>query len=300
MRIAIIGAGSIGLLFSSYINSDFDVTLYTRTKEQAEEINHFGLTLKKGVQITKIAACAVPFTEWDGTEDLSIITVKQYQLDSIISKLNDLPVTTNNLLFLQNGMGHLKLLNTLKANNIFVGSVEHGAYRENPYTVSHNGDGVTNVSVVRGDSAELIQFASSAPSNFPIVIKEDYYRMLTSKLIVNAVINPLTALLHVKNGDLIRNPFYLQTVEKLFAEICQILNLENREENLKKIKNICDLTADNRSSMLKDLEAGRSTEVDAILGFLLEEAIRKDMEAPIVASLSCLIKGKEYARGDYL
>lgn len=300
MRVAIIGAGSIGLLFTSYISSVFKVTLYTRTKAQAEEINKWGLILKKDAKISKMHVDAKPIEEWEGTEDFAILTVKQYQLESIISKFNQLPVYPKNLLFLQNGMGHLKLLDNLEAMNIFVGTVEHGAYRENSFTVSHNGEGVTNVAVLKGNPALLSHFASYAPANFPFVIKEDYYRMLTEKLIVNAVINPLTAILDVKNGDLISNMFYLKTVENLFAEISLILKLENLEENLNKIKNICQLTADNRSSMLKDLEAGRRTEVDAILGFLLEEAKKRQIAAPLINSLFCLIKGKEYARGDLL
>ncbi|MEM5593669.1 ketopantoate reductase C-terminal domain-containing protein [Niallia circulans] len=35
-------------------------------------------------------------------------------------------------------------------------------------------------------------------------------------------------------------------------------------------------TALNKSSMLKDMEAGRPTEIDAILGYIIEEAKRKN------------------------
>jgi 2-dehydropantoate 2-reductase len=45
--------------------------------------------------------------------------------------------------------------------------------------------------------------------------------------------------------------------------------------------------------MLKDIEAGRDTEVDAILGFLLEEAIDQEKKAPLVENFYYLIKGKE-------
>ena len=48
--------------------------------------------------------------------------------------------------------------------------------------------------------------------------------------------------------------------------------------------------------MLKDLEAGRETEVDSILGYLLEEAQRKEMIAPLIYNYYHLIKGKEYQK----
>ena len=45
--------------------------------------------------------------------------------------------------------------------------------------------------------------------------------------------------------------------------------------------------------MLKDVEAKRMTEVDAILGFLLSEAEKQGKKAPLVESYYYFIKGKE-------
>jgi 2-dehydropantoate 2-reductase len=45
--------------------------------------------------------------------------------------------------------------------------------------------------------------------------------------------------------------------------------------------------------MLKDIETGRKTEIDAILGFLLEEAQKQEKQAPIIKNLYLLVKGKE-------
>ena len=43
MRIGIIGGGAIGLLFANYLSENHDVTIFTRTKEQAELLNRDGL-----------------------------------------------------------------------------------------------------------------------------------------------------------------------------------------------------------------------------------------------------------------
>jgi 2-dehydropantoate 2-reductase len=294
MKISIIGAGSIGLLFAASINSAFSVTLYTRTSQQAREINHHGLILKKGLNQTRIDVHALPFSEWAGTkEELTIIAVKQYQLNSILSKMNELKITLRNLLFIQNGMGHLKLLENLKANNIFLGSVEHGAQKENAFTVRHNGGGDINVAVFRGEAGILQQFAALVPSDFSLSFRDDYYKMLENKLIVNAVINPLTALLQVENGELIRNKYYFDSLRNLFTEISFILNLNDVDEQFNNIINICNKTANNRSSMLKDLDNKRMTENEAILGFLLDEANKQKKKAPLIESYFYLLKGKE-------
>ncbi|ETI67972.1 2-dehydropantoate 2-reductase [Neobacillus vireti] len=297
MKVGIIGAGSIGLLFAAYISRVFEVTIYTRTAEQAAEINRRGIILQKGSEQTISIVSALPITEWKGTEALTIIAVKQYQLQSIIEKINHLSIMPENLLFLQNGMGHLKLLTNIQAKNIFVGSVEHGALKDNSYRVNHNGVGKTNVAVFNGDGLLLQQFSTRLSEEFPIEFQEDYYEMLENKLIVNAVINPLTAILQVENGELVNNPFYFNVLKNLFREISFILNLEKQEEHLQQIISICKNTAENRSSMLKDIEANRPTEIDAILGFLLEKAARQEKRAPQLETLYYLIKGKEAERG---
>jgi len=112
-------------------------------------------------------------------------------------------------------------------------------------------------------------------------------------LIVNAIINPLTAVLRVNNGGLLENQFYFLVVKNLFTEISFILNLKHPVDYLQQVIDICKKTANNRSSMLKDIEAKRLTEVDAILGFLLEEAKKQDKKAPQIENLYYLIKGKE-------
>jgi 2-dehydropantoate 2-reductase len=299
VEIGIIGAGSIGLLFAAYISKVVNVTLYTRTMEQANEINKFGIVLQKSSQQTISFVKALPFTDWHGVEDLTIITVKQYQLNPIVKKINELPINPKNLLFLQNGMGHLKLLEQLPVENIFVGSVEHGALKVNSITVSHNGEGTTNVAVFKGDSTAIQHLAALLPPEFSLFFNVDFYEMLLNKLIINAVINPLTAILQVENGDLIDNRFYFHASKKLFTEISSILNLDKPDEHFKQIVEICNKTAGNRSSMLRDLEEKRMTEVDAILGFLLEEANSKEMKAPQVESLYYLLKGKEIAWGAF-
>lgn len=293
MRIGIIGAGSIGLLFAAYLSETCDVTVFTRTKEQAEEINRNGIILIKGGLQVKTRVKAIEAVEWAGLEDLTIVTVKQYQLEPIINKFSSYTEKSLNILFLQNGMGHLEALHRLQNHHIFAGSVEHGAVKENACTVRHNGAGVTNAAVFRGEPAALVSFISAAPEGFPVRWNDHYYGMLLHKLIVNAVINPLTAILQVPNGMLIKNDFYFKVLTDLFAEISDILNLDDSESYFQKVIEVCRITADNRSSMLKDIECGRKTEVDAILGFLLKKAKQQGKKTPLLQNCYFIVKGKE-------
>ncbi|WP_174733828.1 2-dehydropantoate 2-reductase [Mesobacillus harenae] len=294
MRIGIIGGGSIGLLFACYLSKIHQVTLYTKSQKQADEINIHGVSLEKELDRFHARMEATPYFNWTGEEHLTLIAVKQYQLQDLMPIIMEKSsANKNHFLFLQNGMGHLKWLNDLRAASIIVGSVEHGAAKINAHTVDHNGMGVTRAAVYRGGDKLLNELADSLSSSFPIEVETDYRSMLIKKLVVNAVINPLTSILKVKNGQLIENPYYYSEVISLFNEVADILNLERKQDHLENLISICRNTANNRSSMLKDLEEGRPTEADAILGYLADEANRENKNAPLIQLFLNCIRGKE-------
>ena len=98
----------------------------------------------------------------------------------------------------------LKYLEKLNGE-VYVGTVEHGAIRLEPNRVLHTGIGSTKISSIRPSRSRLLEMISlESDKSFPFIIEEDYENMLLKKLVVNAVINPLTAVLGVKNGELTR------------------------------------------------------------------------------------------------
>ncbi|WP_071459347.1 2-dehydropantoate 2-reductase [Bacillus massilinigeriensis] len=296
MKIAVIGGGSIGLLFSYYLGREHHVTVYTRTKEQAESIRENGIRLvKKGCEFFA-KTDAYPVDEWTGIEDLTIIAVKQYQLKELLESAAGRMSQAASLLFLQNGMGHVRWLADLAVKNIYIGSVEHGALALDDHSVSHNGIGATKIAVYKGTVEPLSALKTLGILDFPLEIADDYKRILVGKLVINAVINPLTAAFGVENGELMSNPHYYKISEMLFAEVAEVLKLENRALQLENIISVCKRTATNRSSMLKDVEAGRRTEIDGILGYILEEAQREKIDTPIIRTYFHHIKGEEMQR----
>ncbi|MFD9624421.1 2-dehydropantoate 2-reductase [Peribacillus muralis] len=294
MRIGIIGGGAIGLLFASHLCDKHRVTLYTRTAQQASIISHDGLLLiKEGESRLLDNIFSKSLDEGITEQDLLITAVKQYQLQQILPAINRLDVP---MLFLQNGYGHITHLKQLHSPYIYVGIVEHGALRHDANTVEHTGLGITRVAAYRGELDHL-SLVNEEFDRFPFAKSEDYQSILLDKLVVNAVINPLTAILQVENGDLISNAFYYQLFKELFNEISDILEVENKAESFEHVKSVCMATAGNRSSMLKDLEKGSQTEIDAILGHILTVANRNGKKNGLASSLYKMIKGKESRGG---
>lgn len=296
MRFGIIGGGSIGLLFAYYLSCKQPVCLYVRTNEQKELLEKNGLVLSLAAeeQINKIEVKL--FSEWRGAEDATFIAVKQYQLDNMMGFLKTYSKAEHALVFLQNGMGHIKKLDCL-AGDIYVAAVEHGALRTKGNRVCHTGKGVTRIAPYRQSNPSFLNWLDSEyGSLFPFIIEENYENMLLKKLVANAVINPLTAILRVKNGEIIDNPHYFQLVLQLFSEVEQSLGLQDGQAYFENVRAVCMKTAENQSSMLRDLEENRPTEVDAILGYIIEKAEKSEINTPVIKAFYYAVKGKECSR----
>lgn len=295
MKIGIIGGGAVGMLFSAYLSERHEVTLYTRTKDQAELINEKGISLITGNKTFNKKVGALVSENLRDNEDLLIVAVKQYDLGKLVEILKN---SDSQLLFVQNGYSHVERLEDLPNSRIFLGVVEHGALKHDGNTVEHTGEGLTKVAAYRGSNDDF-QLLFEGIDNFPFTGFKDYEQMLLEKLIVNAVINPLTGILGVRNGELLENPHYYILFKKYFKEISKILELENGSSYRKHVEQICLKTANNRSSLLKDLEDGKKTEIDAILGYVIGIAKEKGKKHRLAKAFYCMVKGKEYQGEDH-
>ncbi|OQM46322.1 2-dehydropantoate 2-reductase [Anoxybacillus sp. UARK-01] len=292
MKIGIIGGGAIGLLIAAYLSSTCEVTIYTRRKTQADLLNERGLRMIKNgdERIVPIRAWAAGYEKMQA--DVFFVTVKQYDMVHAIELCNQW-TDGGTFVFLQNGMGHVSLLSQLKAQCIAVGTVEHGAFKKDDRTVEHTGIGKISIALFQGDTGPLKQLLDVSSSDFPIEFEHNWQQLLTNKLVVNAVINPLTAMLRVPNGELVKTKEYKKMMELLFSEICLALSLPDENEARERIVRICERTANNRSSMLCDLENGRMTEIEAILGYVIAKGKEKGVQTPICQFLMNAVKGME-------
>jgi 2-dehydropantoate 2-reductase len=120
MKIGIIGGGAVGLLTASYLyQNKHNVTLFTRTEEQANLINNLGVILSVDEKTKQMCITADKLLPKINTFDLLIVCVKQYHLNQIVSTLNQ--YEGENILFLQNGMSHIEIVKNLPIPNFFIG-----------------------------------------------------------------------------------------------------------------------------------------------------------------------------------
>lgn len=280
MKVGVIGGGAIGLLISYFLKlNNHEPVIYTRTKEQAEQLKKNGISYKNHSNSWKVNVKAVPIKEYAGNESHCVVAVKQTAISELLF-LRDKSFQHVSYLFLQNGISHLKFLDLLPQPKLTVGVVEHGALREGSFSVNHLGEGRIKVSSYKGQSSsdwtEILQCA-----NFPVTEEMKWEDMLYKKLIMNASINPITAILRIPNGQLVENAYALSIMKELFEETISVLDMTYiREELWKELLVLCRNTSLNRSSMLKSVENGQQTEIDSITGEIIERAKDRDLQIP--------------------
>ncbi|MFB7140130.1 2-dehydropantoate 2-reductase [Gottfriedia sp. NPDC056225] len=295
MEIGIIGGGAVGLLTASYLHENkHNVTLFTRTQEQANLINELGIILSVDEKKKQMCINAKKIMSKISVFDLLIVCVKQYHLDQIVNTLTQ--YEGENILFLQNGMSHIDIVNNLDISNCFIGIVEHGALKTSANEVTHTGKGIIRLGCLKGNVKTLTAISSLHTNDFPIKSQDDWEYILKQKCLINCVINPLTSIFNVRNGELINNEYFLPICKLLFNEVATVLELSLQKE-WEKVVEICEKTAQNYSSMNRDLFHGRQTEIESMLGFVKKMAIQKKINVPTIELVYNSIKGLEKKKG---
>lgn len=290
MQIGVIGGGSVGLLISSYLASRHQVTIYVRNARQKEYLNLEGIWRED-------SPGKIPVQSFRSNklydEDCFIVCVKQGDIAGILPVLKTVNQHTP-VVFLQNGMGHLPLIASLK-QPVLLGVVDHGALKSGDGSVTHTGKGTIKMAAYAyaTEQFKVLVDAINQP-DFPVYMEKDWFRLLAEKLMVNAVINPITALFDTKNGAIIDNRYLHRLAKGLSDEAALVLELDACEQ-WDRIQQVAANTAENTSSMLKDLKEKRETELEAITGYLIE--VNKHHQIPNTLFVYNSVKALEAKKG---
>ncbi len=291
MNIGVIGGGSVGLLLCGYLSQNHTVTLYVKRDQQRKKINSNPIQIIHASERYQEADISVQKMPQLGANSCFIVCVKQGNIKEVISALQHVPKTIP-LIFMQNGMGHINKIRTLP-HPIYLGVVEHGARRLNDYKVEHLGKGAIKIASFSGSDKELAILTEELNSDlFPIEMMAGWEDMLKNKLIVNTVINPLTALFDVPNLAVIEN----DSIQFLAARLCQeaaiVLQMDEKVA-WKCVQQVAKNTGLNTSSMRADMQLCQKTEIEAITGYILEEA---DTDLPYTSFIYHSILAMEQER----
>lgn len=301
MKILIVGAGAIGLLLTGIIaHNSGEVVLFSRRPEVAKYISKNGIRIKnEKTEYVSRAEC-ISSIEPDAKYDLAIVTVKSYDTETIAKLLSEKLSRQTYVLTLQNGLNNAETLaNFLGHERVCPGITIQASTLLGINEVLHVFNGLTIIGNYTGPPTEDVRKIALNLSMYgvPCNVSENIWRDVWFKLMVNSVINPLTAVLRIKNESLLKIPFIDTLIRNILEEAISIARLYGHEFELDdcfdKIIRIIRETGNNKSSMLQDIERGRKTEIEDLNGMIVQLAAKHGLEMPLNRTLTILVKGIE-------
>ena len=204
------------------------------------------------------------------------MTTKAYDIESALRSGAHRLGRDSVVLILVNGMGLLELATAvLPQVTLCAGTTTEGAYRTGARQVRHAGNGTTRIGSPTS-GREPAWFKAWRGTALACHWDPHIENALWHKLAINCAINPLTALHKVHNGALQQEPALIASVNSLCEEIAAVSEAAGFSETARRIRGdaaeVIRRTADNKSSMLQDVLAGRRTEIDFITGYLVHRA----------------------------
>ena len=272
MNIVVYGAGAIGSLFGAILSTKHSVQCIAR-KNHVQAVNNKGLTIIGKTKMQKQILFFESIGEIKDEIDLLILTVKSFDTSAASEQIEPYISKNTNVLSLQNGLNNIDdLAKHIPMQQIIAGITSWGAVFEKPGLINHTGIGDMIIGELDGKKTERIEKIAQVFTQVGIItdISKNIRKDIWKKAIVNSSINPLTAIFHINNGYLMKNPILMNLVEKICIESTTIaykIGFDLNNNNMIEItKKVIDDTKNNESSMLQSIKNHKKTEIESING----------------------------------
>lgn len=279
MKIAVLGAGAMGMLFGSYLSQKNDVILVEIDPQRVEMINKNGVCIHEKETERLLYPRAVSDTKDMAPVDLILIFVKSMFTESALVANRHLIGKNTYLMTLQNGAGHeKKLLKFADESHVIIGTTQHNSSIISNGVINHGGSGKTSIGLLRGSSAVLQPIAESfTECGLECFTSDDVKKQIWTKLFTNTAASSLTAVLQVPLGYLAENEYANSLMKTLCREAVAVANAEgfaefDEDEAIASVEAVCRNAPNGYTSIYADIRDGRRTEVDTISGSVVDAA----------------------------
>lgn len=284
MKYAIIGAGVNGMLPAYLLKkAGHDVQVVTEHEEQAASINEQGIIHGKDRQYVK----AYTDIEQIDPDAFILLTVKYEDLQPIL-RLLKIRCPSNRIVFLQQGMLFLEKARTLSHRHIAAAVLETDCVKLSNTEISFNKTAHVTYGLVKGHMEEFQPLLESSAwqTNWVETIEEQLFE----SLLFSSLIDPLTALMKIRNGELITNPHAYELFRNLYNELYLAFPEIESLQPIEKVAAFCAAEPERASAMLTDRLAGDPMEVEGLMLYVLN---RSKLELPLFKAFYHLLKTVE-------
>ncbi len=293
MRILIFGAGAIGSLVGGLLSANNEVVLVAR-EPHVKAIHKDGLRISGDVR-TLCRPRAVTSVRGLEGQDLVIVTTKAFDSKHAIEEIGPIVTERTVVLSLQNGMNNIDIFPERFGARGIIALTSMGVTFEGAGTIRCAGKGETVVGGLAGANAYTdLVIRELEASGISARASKDIRADVWMKALVNATINPITALTGSTNGCIIERPCLRELARNIVEE--GSLAAERNgivlpcTDPLSLVLDTASRTRGNRSSMLQDISMGKRTEIEEITGALIAAGERKGVPMPVNTALWTLVR----------
>lgn len=294
--ITIVGTGAMATLFAARLGRVTPVTMLGSWAEAVSAINRDGVHLESesGHESIRVTATTEP-AECAGSR-IALVLVKAWQTARAANQIRSFLAPEGVTLTLQNGLGNFEALaEALGPDRVALGVTTQGATLIGPGHVRDTYAGRGPVHLAEHPRlAPLVELLNASGFDALQHPASHLQPLLWGKLVVNAAINPLTALLRVPNGELLHRPAALALMDAAAREAAGVAAAKGIPlpfpDPAARAREVAQATAPNRSSMFQDILRGAPTEIDAINGAVVRQAAEAGLSVPVNETLWRLVK----------
>jgi 2-dehydropantoate 2-reductase len=318
MKVCVIGGGGAigGFLAAKLALAGNQVTVVARGTT-LNVIQQSGLTLRMDEEpkpiIVKVKAVE-KMSEVE-TPDVVILAVKAHQVQQVVDDMAELMGPNTVLIPMQNGIpwwyfqsvssqyqdnpvetvdpnGYI--MKKINPKNIIGCVVYPATYTESPGVIRHVEGNRFPLGELDGTVSERVKIISQMMTNagFKSPILEDIRAEIWLKLWGNMTFNPISALTHEHLEGICRYRLTNDLARNMMAEaqiIAGKLGVVFRVDIERRIAG-AEKVGKHKTSMLQDLEAGNSLEIDALLGSVIELGQITNTITPCLSTVFALTK----------
>jgi len=298
VRIAIVGAGALGLFYGSLLQrAGEDVHFLLRRDFAAISARGLAVESINGNFHLQPVNCYTDSAAI-GPVDLVLIGLKTFnnsQMNRLVAPLVDHQTT---ILTLQNGLGNEETLaQQFPSGQVMGGIAFLCANRGEPGTVRHLGQGAIRIGHFQGrknaTGEAIVRLFRQAGIDCEYV--DDLLKARWEKLIWNIPFNGLCALTDKTVSELLGHPPSRQLIIDIMHEVAESANAQelssriDAEPFIQKMIAATETMSGYRPSMMIDRQEGRPLELEAIYRLPLQRATERNVATPSIRMLHALL-----------
>jgi len=300
MRIVMIGAGAMGSMFGARLaRGGADVVLHDIDATHLAAIAAGGLRVSApdGEVVLRLPVAAR--AEDVGPVDTAVVLVDSNATAAAAALAARLLPPDGFALTVQNGIGNLEALTAaLGAGRVVGGTTYNSAARLASGHVLHSNIGETTIGELDGRASERVAGLAELlrRAGLPVAVSDNVVGHIWMKFVLNAAINPVSAITGLRPGEIMRTAPARQLLETALDEILSVVAAKNvRLPDPDPRAAVLDHAWEryNRPSMLQHVEAGRRTEIDSLNAALLREAAALGIACPVNRTIVLAVEALE-------